>query len=179
MAIFQPGKNRFITFLAISLIIYFTLFTSGCIHIDLGNPFHEPEPELSTPHVVNKPGFPLTHEFDMREDQDLKYSETQPFYLPKGTEWINISITIVLNYYELINDTPLNTSLLDRYVIVKLTDPENNLQIDEEFTETDEVLRTIVSPQPGRWIVAVDARGWGNDEIHDYYIIDVISLEPT
>ena len=163
----------------ISIIIILVLLTSGCIHIDLGNPFHEPKPKITEYKIVTKEGFPIKHVFNFAEDPDFMHSQTKPFYVYKGTEWVNISIIIVINTYMVINNTPINLSFLERYVKITIKNPEGKVDYQKRFVESVEQLRPVDKPETGTWIVEVEAKGIGDDETYDYYEVNVVAYEPA
>ena len=152
---------------------------SGCIHIDFGNPFKDKEPEPTEFQIITKEGFPIYYKFDIYEDPELKYSKTQPFYIPKGTEWINISIIVVFESYEYMNLSIINLSSLERYVHITVTNPENEIIYGEKFMESVELLRSPMPPTPGPWIVGIEAKGMGYEDTYDYFEINVVTYEPV
>jgi hypothetical protein len=162
----------------ISLLVILLISSSGCIHVDLGNPFKEPEPEVTDFRIITKEGFPLTHVFNFEEDSDIRHSDTQPFYVKKDTEWVNISIIVIINNYEFLNNSPLNISFLEQYVRVTLTGPNEEIYYSNKFTESAELLRPLDAPESGRWIVAVEAKGFGYQGNYDSYTINVVAYEP-
>jgi hypothetical protein len=153
--------------------------TMGCIHVDFGNPFKKPEPKITGLDVVHKEGFPLTHIFKFDEGDSIQYSETQPFYIYKGTEWINISIIVTINSYNFINNSPINLSILERYVEIKLIDPEDKVPFRQKYIESTDRLVPVSLPTAGRWIVSVEAKGFGFEGTYDSYSVDVITYEPV
>ena len=171
-------RRNGIRILCIFLLINLFIFSSGCIHVDLGNFFDEPEPEVKDYRINTKEGFPLKHVFNFEQDNSIKKSETQPFYIKKGTEWANLSIIVVINNYEFINNSPIDLSLLEQFVHVTLTAPDDSLFYDNKFTESAEIIRPMDEPEPGRWIVAVDAKGFGYQGNYDSYEINIVVYEP-
>jgi hypothetical protein len=163
---------------SIFLLILLLTFTTGCIHVDLGNPFQEPKPEVTDFSIVTKEGFPLQYVFNFEENSDIKHSETQPFYVKSETEWVNMSIIIIINNYEILNNSPINISILEQYVRVTLTGPDDEIQYNKKFTESAELLRPLDVPESGRWIVAVEAKGFGYQGNYDSYTINVVAYEP-
>ena len=153
---------------------------SGCIHIDFGKPFKPEESEPPEYRIVQKEGFPISHSFDISVSLDPTYSETMPILVKKNTEWVNISIDVLINDFRFINNSPIeNYSLLDRYVEVIITDPDGEDYYNKHFTETDEVKRQLSTPAPGPWVVKVEAVGLGYEDTKDSYRIDVIANEPV
>ena len=121
----------------------------------------------------------MSHIFDTLNDQNIQYSDAQPFYVKKSTEWINISIRVVINTFNLINNSPFeNYSFIDQQVAVTIFDPNDDHYFDETFIETDDVKRQLSTPQPGRWAVTVDAVGLGFEDTKDSFEIIVIANEP-
>ncbi len=156
------------------------ILTSGCIHLDLGKPFQSEEPEPTEYQIVTKEGFPITHTFDTLEDLDPTHSDTQPIRVKKGTEWVNISISVVINDFQIINNSPLeNYTLLDRYVEVIIEYPNKDEYYRKRFEETDDVKRQLSTPAAGPWVVKVEAVGLGYGDTHDSYRINVIANEPV
>ena len=175
----RDGVSSISRFFILSILLLILVSFSGCIHVDLGNPFKEPTPTIEGYYVVHKNGFPLAHTFKVDEGDSIKYSETQPFYIYKGTEWINISIIVSLNSYNLVNSSPINLSFLERYVEVSLIDPSDEVVYKEKFLESDDKLVPVNSPASGRWIVAVEAKGFGVQGTYDSYMVDLITYEPV
>jgi hypothetical protein len=171
-------KTAWLKIWSISFLVLLLSFSTGCIHVDLGNPFQEPEPKVTDFSIVTKQGFPLQHVFNFEEDSDIKHSETQPFYVKKDTEWVNISIIVIINNYEFINNSPVNITILEQYVRVTLTGPDDEIYYNNKFTESAELLRPLDAPESGRWIVSVEARGFGYQGNYDSYTINVIAYEP-
>jgi hypothetical protein len=171
-------KAVWLKLLSIFLLILLLTFSTGCIHIDFGDPFKEPKPKVTDFRITTKEGFPLQHVFNFEEDNDIKHSETQPFYIKKDTEWVNVSIIIVINNYEFVNNSPINISFLEQYVRVTLTGPDDEIYYNNKFTESAELLRPLDTPGSGRWIVAVEAKGFGYSGNYDSYTINVIVYEP-
>ena len=164
----------------IALLIVLTVLSSGCIHIDFGDPFKTHEPRPKEFQIVTKEGFPLNHTFDTISDQAFEITKTKPFYVKEYTEWVNISIEVVINKIENINTSIINLStLLDRSVKVKLTGPNDIVYYQQEFTESDSRLLPVVPPSVGVWKVEVIAKGFGYGDIHDSFEIIVIAYEPT
>lgn len=162
-------------------IIFILILTCGCIHIDFGNPFKSEKPKPPEYHIVTKEGFPMTHSFDISDplNPDVKYSDTQPFIVKPKTDWVNISISIILNTYNFINDSPIgNYSLLDRYVYITILDPSDEKYYEKQFFESAEIKRQLSTPKPSDWKVLVEAIGLGYENIHDSYKINVIANEP-
>lgn len=157
------------------MFILMMLLTSGCIHIDLGNPFKDPEEKPIDYKITTKAE--LKHVFDMNEDPDGKYSETEPFYIQKHTEWINISITVEINSYDILNSSLLNLSFLEQYVHVMITDPDGELFYDKKFEESVDI-KSPIPPTTGPWKLQVDGKGWGDEENQDNYKIIVVVYEP-
>jgi hypothetical protein len=151
----------------------------GCIHVDLGGPFKTTEPEPKEYKTIHVEGFPLKHVFYTEEDPDTENSETQPFYLPAGTEWVNITIKIEINNYGYINNSPINISFIEQYVKIKITDPDKKTYFEKTYIETYDGLTSLDEPDKGTWIVWVEAKGFGNQNIHDNYVIDAISHQPV
>jgi hypothetical protein len=162
------------------LVVILTLVTlsSGCVHVDIGNPFEKPKPKVTDYAIVTKEGFPLKHAFNL-ETGDIRYGETKPFIIKKGTEWANISIIVVINDYQLINGSPINISFLEQYIKVSLKGPDDEIYYNDKFTESTELLWPLNEPETGRWIVAVDGQGFSTSGSNDYYEINVIAYEPV
>jgi len=165
--------------LIVIIIVFLLTSTCGCIHIDFGNPFRSEKPKPPEYHIIKKPGFPLAHTFDIRESLDPTYSDTQPFIIKPDTEWINVTIVVVLNSYNFINNSPIaNYSILDRYVKVTIRDPKDKKQLDETYVETTDVRRQFSYPMEGDWVVLVDAVGLGYEDTFDSYHVNVFVNEP-
>ncbi len=174
------NKPRIKSIFFITIIIFIILSISGCIHIDFGDPLRSEKPKPPEYHIVTKPGFPLKHVFDINDQWNpIESKETQPFIIKHKTEWFNISIEVVINTFNFINDSPLeNYSFIDQFVHVTILDPDKEKYYDKEFFETDEVKRQLSTPKSGDWVVLVDAVGLGYGDIHDSYNINVIANEP-
>lgn len=163
----------------IFIIIFILLSLSGCVHIDLGNPFKTSE-ELPTDfHVITKAGFPMNHTFNTFEDGDLTFTDTQPFYVYEHTQWVNISIDVILNTGETINFSIFNLSSFERFVHVIITDPYDEVYFEEHFLYTGDAFFPLTPPTAGGWVVAVEAKGVGYQDIRDFYGINVIAYEPV
>jgi hypothetical protein len=165
------------------LVIFSTLClaltSAGCIHFDFGDPFRSEEPEPTEYHLMHKEDFPISHYFDFSQNLDPKHSETNPIVVKKGTQWVNVTIEVMLNDFSIINDTPIgNDSLVERYVHVIIQDPEGEEYYNTRFLESAEVKRSISLPTKGPWVVKVEALGFGYQEIRDYYIINAVAFEP-
>lgn len=174
----QHSPWKIASFVLILLIILVS--SSGCIHIDFGNPFKSEEPKAKEFEIKHKVGFPITYEFDTLTDQNIKNSDSGPIAVKSDTEWVNITIKIVINDLELINTTPIaNYTNFERSVLVKLLDPDNRPYYEKKFIETDEVRRQLATPAPGAWKVTVDAVGIGYGDTKDSYWIDVYAYEPV
>jgi hypothetical protein len=177
---FHPSKpkDRPLSKMVI-LFLLVVILTSicGCIHIDFGDPFKSPEQKPTEFQVITKPGFPVSHTFDIENDEDVEESKTQPFHVLKYTEWVNISIEVTINNFELINSSVINSSILERYVHVTIKGPEG-LYLDQKFIESTKILRPLIPPTPGKWIVSVDARGFGYSGTYDSFKINVVAYEP-
>jgi hypothetical protein len=171
----SPRKIVLFAFLIIILIS-----SSGCIHIDFGNPFKSEEPKKTEFEIKHKEGFPIAYEFDTLTNLNIENSDTEPIAVKSSTEWVNITIKVVINDLELINTTPIaNYTNFERSVLVKLLDPDNKPYYEKKFIETDEVRRQLSTPAPGAWIVTVDAVGIGYEDTKDSYWIDVFAFEPV
>jgi hypothetical protein len=165
------------TILMILMIILVS--SSGCIHIDFGNPFKTETPPPPEYRIKIKDGFPMSYTFDTLNDQDIQYSDAQPFYVKEDTQWINISMRVVVNTFNLLNNSPLeNYSFVDQQVKITILDPNDDHYFDKTFFETDDVKRQLSTPQPGRWAITVDAVGLGYQDTKDSYEIIVIANEP-
>jgi hypothetical protein len=164
--------------LVVGVILILITLSSGCIHVDIGNPFQKPEPEIADYAIVTKEGFPLKHTFNL-DAGDIRYGETKPFYIKKGTEWANISIIVIINSYQIINGSPINISILEQYVKVSLRGPDDEVYYNDKFTESTEQLWPLNAPKTGRWIVAVDGQGFGTSGSNDYYEVNVVAYEPV
>ncbi len=173
-----PIQLKYKKVLLVTVVTFLFIFSSGCIHVDLGNPFLEPEPKVTDYQIAPKEGFPLKHVFNIEVDSSTQFSETQPFYIEKGTEWFNISIIIVMNNYQYFNNSPINISFLEQYVKVTLTGPDDEIYYNTKFTESAEVIRPYDLPMTGLWIVAVEAKGFGYQGNYDSYEVNVVAYEP-
>jgi hypothetical protein len=173
------NKGCRITIFSILMIFIFSSF-SGCIHIDLGDPFKPEESEPPEYHIVAKEGFPISHSFNLQKSIDPTHSDTMPIRVKSGTEWVNISIKVVINDFNIINNSPIeNYTQLDRYVEVTIDDPNAEQYYNKRFSESDEVRRQLSTPAPGPWVVKVEAVGLGWEDTEDSYLVDVIANEPV
>lgn len=164
----------------LAILILVLVFSSGCIHIDFGNPFKSEEEKPMEFEIKHKAGFPLSYEFDTWTNKNIENRDSAPIAVKTGTEWINITIKIVINDIELINLTPIsNYTNFERSVLVKLLDPDNTPYYEKKFIETDEIRRQLSTPAPGPWVVTVEAIGLGYEDIKDSYWIDVFAYEPV
>ena len=122
----------------------------------------------------------MSHEFDLSVQMEIKHTDAKPINVKEDTIWINISINVVINDFNFINNSPIqNYSLLERYVLVTIEDQDKEEYFQKEFLETAEVHRQLLSPQKGLWAVKVEAVGLGYQELKDSYRIDVIANEPV
>ena len=97
-------KQKMIRNTLFIIVIIIFLSTSGCIHIDLGNPFKSEEEKPPEYRIITKPGFPLKHTFNINDPWNpIESEKSQPFIVKKMTEWVNISINVVLNTFNFIN----------------------------------------------------------------------------
>ncbi len=168
----------------VMIIIIFLLLisTSGCIHIDFGNPFIEEEPKPTTYNINTKMGFPMSHSFDVTDirNPDIKYSDTQPFIIKKHTQWVNITIKVEIYQYSFFDISPFeNYTYFEQYVEVRIEKPNDEIYFEQKFIDTDEENRGLDSPEKGVWKVFVEAAGLGYEDVHDKYYINVIVNEPS
>ena len=168
-----------IRIIALIMMFFLLIFSSGCIHIDFGDPFKSEEPEPTKYHIIQKDGFPFSYKFDTIEKRKIENNEAKPIIVKKGTEWVNISIKVVINEFNFINDSPIaNYTSLERYVQVVIVNPDNEEYYRKKFIESDEVKRQLSTPATGRWGVKVNAVGLGYQGTHDSYLIDALANEP-
>lgn len=159
------------------IIIFLVFSTSGCIHIDLGDPFKDPEDKPLEFNVVTKQGFPINHTFDTLDDQRLEKSRTQPFIVFKHTKWVNVSISVVLNDFGFLNSSITNSTIIDRYVHISLKNPEG-IYFDHNFKESEKRLVPLIPLTFGKWIVSVEAKGFGYGGTYDSFMVNVKANEP-
>jgi hypothetical protein len=161
----------------VAIFIFLIVGSCGCIHIDFGEPFGEPEPEITEFHVVTKEGFPIKHIFT-NDEANQKHTETMPFNIKKETEWANISIKVEINNFGFINNSPINITFFEQYVYIIIEGPNEDIFFEHRYEESDMDIRPIPKPKEGVWIVRAEAKGFGNDETYDYYEVNVIAYEP-
>ena len=166
---------------SIMLFILFILVlsSSGCIHTDFGDPFRTEKPPPPEFEILAKEGFPMQHVFDTASDQDIKFTDARPFFIKEKTKWINITVHVVLNTYNFLNNSPLeNYSFIEQYAKITILDPTDDDLFYWEFYETDDIKREVPTPLTGRWAVTVEAVGLGYGNTKDSYEINIIVNEP-
>ena len=168
--------DTIIKLILLSTAIALIISSSGCIHIDLGNPFKDPEKKPTEYQIVDKLDPPITQTFDFNNLNSIETSITKPFYVQDGTEWVNVSIEIIINTY--FNTSIWNSTMIERYVTIIIDGPEG-VYFDQKFTESTKFLRPLIPPSSGTWIIKVEGRGWGYEDTKDHFEISATAYEPV
>ena len=162
-------RTKNLSLLLIILILFSFIGISGCIDIHWAKGFLEEEEYEIDYHIVQK--WRLDHYFE----RDLgTHEEDMPIHILKGTTWLKINVSVVLN----------QSIGIARYLEITLLEPgeksDKNMFLTRTYNATTTELIQVDDPIPGEWRFEIKGRGIGIGigGFQDSYVVEVTTYEP-